>query len=175
MSAFPDVRWGRENSRLRWPLIWFSCTRTGSWLIRSLTPLDRRLLLRSNGRYTVLGPMALPVLLLTTTGASSGLARTTPLLFARDDDTLIVVGSNFGQPHHPAWTRNLLADPAATVAIGGTSVPVTAQLLTGGEADRAFERMVAIGRTYDEYRNRTDREIRVFRLRATSPASETSG
>ncbi|MGZ4651034.1 MAG: nitroreductase/quinone reductase family protein, partial [Kineosporiaceae bacterium] len=101
MTAFPDVRWGSDSSRLRGPLTAFASTRAGSWLIRRLTPLDRRLLVRSRGRYTVLGPVGVPLLLLTTTGAKSGLARTTPLVFTRDGDSLILVGSNFGQERHP--------------------------------------------------------------------------
>jgi deazaflavin-dependent oxidoreductase (nitroreductase family) len=143
-----------------------SCTRPGSWLIRLLTPLDRRLLERSGGRYTVLGPLGAPVLLLTTTGARSGQQRTTPLLYAREGDSLVVVGSNFGQDRHPAWTGNLLADPRAVVTIGGQEVPVTATLLAGAQAESAYARMVEVARTYAEYRSRTDRGIRVFRLAA---------
>lgn len=145
----------------------FSSTRAGSWLIRTLTPVDRRLLMRSNGRYTVLGPLGSPVMLLTTTGAKSGLPRITPLLYARDRDDLIVVGSNFGQEHHPAWTGNLLKQQQAVVTIGGQATACTAQLLEGAEAEAAYGRMVAVATTYDAYRSRTDRSIRVFRLVAT--------
>ena len=164
--SFPDVRWGSETSRLRAPMVRFSSTKAGSWLIRTLTPVDRRLLMRSNGRYTVLGPLGSPVMLLTTTGAKSGLPRTTPLLYTRDGEDLIVVGSNFGQGHHPAWTSNLIKDPAAVVTIGGKQVPVTARLLEGEESEAGYRRMVELASTYDAYRSRTDRSIRVFRLRA---------
>jgi deazaflavin-dependent oxidoreductase (nitroreductase family) len=104
------------------------------------------------------------VLLLTTTGAKSGLPRTTPLVFARDGDAAIVVGSNFGQEHHPAWTGNLIKNPEAVVTIGGKDIPVTAELLEGEEARQGFQRMADMARTYDAYRGRTDRQIRVFRL-----------
>jgi deazaflavin-dependent oxidoreductase (nitroreductase family) len=166
MTAFPDRRWGRETSPLRRPLIALSCTRPGSRLIQLLTPLDRRVLERTDGRYTVLGPVGAPVLLLTTTGAKSGLPRRQPLLFARDPDrdALVVVGSNFGGEKHPAWTANLLAHPEATVTLGGALVSVRAELLQGEEADRAYGWMVEATRTYAEYRSRTDRQIRVFRL-----------
>ena len=164
--TFPDVRWGSESSPLRKPMVAFSCTRAGSWFIRTMTPLDRRLLQRSRGKYTVLGPLGAPILLLTTTGRKSGLPRTQPLLHAREGDALIVVGSNFGQEHHPAWTGNLLADPHAVVTIGGVDVPAVATLLTGDEAERAYGLMKDVARSYEEYRSRTDREIRVFRLTA---------
>ena len=87
-----------------------------------------------------------------------------PMLYARDGDALVVVGSNFGQQHHPSWTGNLLKDPWATVTIGGQDVPVTAQLLTGEEAAAGYRLMVELASTYDAYRGRTDRQIRVFRL-----------
>lgn len=166
MSTFPDVRWGSETSRLRKPLVAFSSTHVASWLIRSLTPVDRKLLIRSNGRYTVLGPFAAPVMLLTTTGAKSGQPRTTPLLFSRGGDDLIVVGSNFGQEHHPAWTGNLIKDPSCVVTIGGQAIPARARLLEGDEADAAYRSMVEVASTYDAYRSRTDRSIRVFRISA---------
>jgi deazaflavin-dependent oxidoreductase (nitroreductase family) len=147
-------------------MIWFSCTRPGSWLIRTMTPLDRRILVRSRGRYTALGPLGAPVLLLTTTGARSGLPRTTPLLYARDGEDLIVVGSNFGQARHPQWTSNLLAHPQVTVTIGGKDVPARAEQLDGDAASTAYRKLEEVARTYTAYRSRTDRDIRVFRLSA---------
>ncbi|GEM_PF-4658872 len=65
-SPFPDVRWGSESSFIRKPAIAFAATKPGSWVIRNLAGIDRKLLERSNGRFTVLGPIAAPVILLTT-------------------------------------------------------------------------------------------------------------
>lgn len=168
MSTFPDARWGSESSPLRRPLVAFSATLPGSWLIRKLTPLDRRVLVRSRGKYTVLGPIGAPLLLLTTTGVKSGLPRMTPLAFGRDGDSLLVVGSNFGQDKHPAWSGNLLKTPEAVVTIAGKDIPVRAELLEGEAAESAYRTMIEMARTYSEYRSRTDRSIRVFRLTGTS-------
>jgi deazaflavin-dependent oxidoreductase (nitroreductase family) len=168
MTTFPDARWGSETSRLRGPLVAFSSTRPGSWLIRQLTPLDRRVLVRSRGRFTVLGPIGAPVLLLTTTGAKSGLPRTTPLVFGRAGDAVLVVGSNFGQDKHPALSGNLLKSPEAVVTIGGKDIAVRAELLEGEAAEAAYRTMVDLARTYSEYQSRTDRSIRVFRLTGVS-------
>lgn len=165
---FPDVRWGSESSRLRKPATAFASTRAGSWLVRTLTPLDRRILTRTRGKYTVLGPIGAPTLLLTTTGAKSGQPRTSPLLYCRDGDRLLVIGSNFGQAHHPAWTANLRAHPDAVVTIGGVDVPVVAQQLAGDERQRAIDGFIAMTGVYAAYLKRTDRDIRVFALeRAT--------
>ena len=166
MASFPDVRWGSDTSRLRRSMTRFGKTRAGSSIVRTLTPLDRYVIERSDGRYTVLGPIGAPTMLLTTTGALSGLSRTTPLLFARDGDDILVAGSNFGQMKHPAWSKNLIEHPVAIATIGGQAVPVTAELLTGDAARAGFEKMIEMTDVYAEYRNRTNRNIRVFRLRA---------
>jgi deazaflavin-dependent oxidoreductase (nitroreductase family) len=163
-DPFPDVRWGSENSRLRGPAAAFGSTAVGSWLLRKATPLDRRLLIRSRGRFTLLGPIGAPTLLLTTVGAKSGLPRMSPLLYVRGEGRLYVVGSNFGQGRHPAWSGNLMKSPDATVTVGGKDVPVRAELLTGADRDRIWDRFVALASTYDTYRDRTDRDLRVFAL-----------
>jgi deazaflavin-dependent oxidoreductase (nitroreductase family) len=164
MSEIPEELWGSSDSALARVGQRFAATKPGSWTIRRLMPLDRRLLVRSEGRRTVLGPIGAPVMLLETTGRKSGQLRVSPLLFARDGGSLIVVGSNFGQEHHPAWTGNLLADPAAVAVVRGKRIPVRAELLAGEEAEAAYQLMVGVTTVYSAYRGRTAREIRVFRL-----------
>ena len=164
MVEIPDEIWGSRDSALSRGAQWFASTRFGSWTVRSMMPLDRKVLIRSGGRRTVLGPIGAPMLLLETVGRKSGQVRVSPLLFARDGGSAIVVGSNFGQAHHPAWTGNLLADPHATIVVRGKRIPVTAALLTGAEAAAAYQKMVEVTRVYAAYKGRTDRNIRVFRL-----------
>jgi deazaflavin-dependent oxidoreductase (nitroreductase family) len=164
MPTIPDHRWGKADGRLAAIGTRVASTKPGSWAIRKLMPLDRKVLMRTQGRRTVLGPLGAPMLLLETTGRKSGQPRVSPLLFAGDGSTAIVVGSNFGQEHHPAWTGNLLAEPRATIITGGETIPVTAELLDGDEAEAAYQEMVAVTAVYAAYRQRTDRSIRVFRL-----------
>lgn len=165
MSRIPDYRWGSENALVQGVAVRFASSKPGSWVIRKLMPLDRRVLLRTRGRRTVLGPIGIPTLLLETTGRKSGQQRLSPLLYARDEgEAVIVVGSNFGQAHHPAWTGNLLAEPRARVISGGEEIPVVAELLAGAEAEAGWQKMVDLAGNYAVYKTRTDREIRVFRL-----------
>ena len=126
--------------------------------------VDRRLLERSKGRFTVLGPIGAPTVLLNTVGRKSGQRRTSPLLYIRDADNLVVVGSNFGQEHHPAWTSNLLAQPEASVTMAGRDIPVLATQATGEEKDRLYKQFVDLAGAYAVYQGRTDRDIRVFTL-----------
>lgn len=164
--GFPEMRWGSANGWFRSVSFGFASTTLGSWIARKCAPLDRRLLLRSNGRFTLLGPIGAPTMLLTTTGAKSGLDRTSALLYARDGDRLVVAGSNFGQQRHPAWSSNLVKNPQAVVTIGGRAVPALARLLEGDEAEAAYRQMMAVAPMYQSYREKTDRPIRVFALTA---------
>ena len=82
----------------------------------------------------------------------------------REGDRLFLVGSNYGQATHPAWSWNLLADPKAWVTMGGKEIAVAATPLTGAEHDRIFRKFADYAANYDAYRGRTDRELRVFEL-----------
>lgn len=142
-NAFPDIRWGHDRRLLKKPLNAFVSSRIGSWYLRKLTPIDRKLLAHSKGRRTIFGPMGVPLLLLTTTGRKTGQPRTTPLTYMRKGDRLFLVGSNFGRPHHPAWSENLLANREATVTIGGAEIPVNnlVDRAGGGERLRTVRRI----------------------------------
>lgn len=132
---------------------------------RRFAPVDRWLFRRSAGHWTVLGRSQLPCLLLTTTGRRSGQPRTQQLLYAPDGDGYVVVGSNWGQQHHPAWSGNLLAHPDATVTVGARTVPVRAVLATGAERERLWTMLVALWPAYDTYLERAGgRPLRLFRL-----------
>lgn len=166
-NPFPDVRWGKDLGpgfrRVAGAILG---TRAGGWCIGKLTPLDRWLLERSNGRLTVFGPIAAPLLLLTTTGRKSGVRRQIPLAYVRDGDRLLLVGSNFGQSHDPAWALNLVADPNAWVTMGGKEIPVRADRLDGAEAEQAYQRFVDYISNYAAYQQRAGRDIKVFALTA---------
>ncbi|MEU1983793.1 nitroreductase/quinone reductase family protein [Nocardia sp. NPDC019395] len=163
-TPFPQWQWGSPHSPLSKVADRFAATKAGSWVIRALTPLDRRLLERTGAKYTVLGPVGVPLILLTTTGRRSGQPRTQPLLYVHGGDTLYVIGSNFGQTRHPAWSANLLAEPRATVAIAGERIPVTAALVEGPAKEEIFQRFVDLVSAYSAYRGRTTRDLRIFAL-----------
>jgi deazaflavin-dependent oxidoreductase (nitroreductase family) len=130
-------------------------------------PVDR-LLHRLTGGRVLLSRALLPGLVLTTTGRRSGQARTTPLMRVPEPEgTWVVVGSNFGQTHHPAWTGNLLATPEATISYDHRDVAVIAEMLEGEARDTAWGRARALWPAFDRYAERTDRTIRVFRLHPT--------
>lgn len=79
------------------------------------------------------------MLLLTTTGASSGRRRTTPLMYVLDGEgRLLVIASNAGALRHPDWYRNLTANAGVGVEVGPETYEATAVELSGEERERAW-------------------------------------
>jgi deazaflavin-dependent oxidoreductase (nitroreductase family) len=137
---------------------------------RVFPPLDRALLRLSRGRF-IFSTLVAPSLMLTTTGARSGLPRESPLVtMVEPDGSFYVVGSNFGQPNHPAWSTNLLANPHAQVWYAGRSVPVRAHLLDAAERDTAWPRLLKTWPGWPDYEARSGRELRIFHLVPTGEA-----
>ncbi len=78
------------------------------------------------------------LVLLTTVGAKSGQRRTTPMMFHRDGDRLIVMASNAGAPKAPDWYRNLEANPRVTVEVGDETYDAVATTAEGDERERLW-------------------------------------
>ena len=108
------------------------------------------------------------VLLLTTTGATSGQARLTPLSYFTINGSMVVVGSRGGAPKNPAWVNNLRASPTARVQAGTESFEVTARELLGEQRDAVFSEVVLVAPNFGVYQSRTTRVIPVFELQRRS-------
>ena len=131
---------------------------------RVVPPLDRVLSRLSGGRWQ-LGSIALPMLQLTVRGRRSGRLRRTSLLYVPDGDDLLVVGSNFGRPEHPAWSHNLLAAETATVTVRGRQITVRPELLEDASRVAAWPVLLRTWPVYRDYEQEAGRQLRVFRLR----------
>jgi deazaflavin-dependent oxidoreductase (nitroreductase family) len=136
---------------------------------RVLPPIDRTLTKLTRGRF-VLTSLLMPSLVLTHTGAKTGLQRVSPLACLPDGDgAWFVVASNFGQLHHPAWSANLIKNPAAKVMYEGRTYDVVAQLLSPEEKAATWPRLTKVWPAYDAYFALSGgRDIRVFRLTTSS-------
>jgi deazaflavin-dependent oxidoreductase (nitroreductase family) len=104
------------------------------------------------------------LLLLTTTGSRSGRAHTTPMMFHRDGDRLLVVASFAGAPKHPAWYTNLVADPRVTVEIGDESYDARATPAAGAERERLWAMLKERYPFFADHEAMTEREIPVVVL-----------
>jgi len=103
-----------------------------------------------------------PVVMLTTTGAKSGQARTQVLPYTDWEGSYIVVGSNGGGPKDPGWVHNVRADGNAWVRVKGRRVPCLARIAAGEERQRVIDH-VAISkpfvRNYDSETARNGRQL----------------
>ena len=109
--------------------------------------------------------MGRPILLLTTTGRKTGTRRTTPLMYLKDGENLVVIASNGGNPRHPAWWLNLEQNPQAEVQMRGEKRRVTAEEATGEERERLWRAVVEVYSGYEGYQKTTERQIPVVILR----------
>jgi deazaflavin-dependent oxidoreductase (nitroreductase family) len=97
---------------------------------------------RLTGGRVALGGGGGKVLLLTTTGRRSGLPRVTPLIYAEEAGGYLVVGSNWGERHDPAWVANLRADARGSVEIGRRRMAVAARVLVDEEREKVWRLLV---------------------------------
>lgn len=145
----------------------FAGSPLGAWLFARLAPpADRAALRLSGGRTTLSGLLAgVPTVLVTTTGAKSGRPRSAPLLALPHGDGYLLVASNFGQKHHPAWAHNLRAHPEATLTRDGRARAYAVREAHGAEREALYQEAIRIYPGYAAYRARTGgREIPVFVL-----------
>jgi deazaflavin-dependent oxidoreductase (nitroreductase family) len=109
-----------------------------------------------------------PMLLLTTTGARSGQARTSPLVFTTDGDRFVIIASKGGAPTNPDWYHNVRVNPEATVEVGTETFQARATVPDGEERDRLFDQMAAQMPGFAEYQRNTTRRIPVVVLERVS-------
>ncbi|MEU5026358.1 nitroreductase/quinone reductase family protein [Streptomyces milbemycinicus] len=110
-----------------------------------------------------------PLILLTTAGARTGKPHTTPAVYLRDGNRYLVFGSNAGDPKHPHWYHNLLANPHFTVELGteeGAVKPFAARavVLEGEARDRYWELQCSCSPAFRGYAEQTERTIPVIAL-----------
>lgn len=105
-----------------------------------------------------------PHLLLTTTGAKSGLTRVNPLNYSTDGDRFIVIASKGGSATHPDWYHNLVAHPEVTVEVGAERFRARASVAQGEERERLFNQQAALMPYFAEYQKKTRRQIPVIIL-----------
>ena len=99
---------------------------------------NRRVIEQFRGGGPIEGMQRDRLVLLTTTGRRSGEPRTTPMMFHRDGDRVLVIASDIGAAAHPDWYLNLVADPHVTVEIGDESYPAIATPTEGTDYERVW-------------------------------------
>jgi deazaflavin-dependent oxidoreductase (nitroreductase family) len=105
------------------------------------------------------------LILLYTTGRSSGHIRRTPLRFFEVDDDLVVAASYRGSPSHPDWYLNLLEDPLVWIRLNSDLFPARAAEVEEPERSRLWDgTILAEAPQFADYQARTKRVIPLVRL-----------
>lgn len=118
------------------------------------------------------GPLAgRPLLLLTTTGARSGQTRTTPLMYVRDGERLLIIASNAGAPAHPDWYYNLVARPQVVVEVGADTFDASAVVLAGAERQQVWDSIVQQYPFFVDHQAKVARQIPIVALQRHASAA----
>lgn len=104
------------------------------------------------------------ILLLTTTGRTTGEKRTIPLIYAKDGERYVIIASKGGAPDHPGWYKNLDKNPDVELQVKDDVFRARARTVKGEERARLWRKAVEVWPDYDEYVKRTTREIPVVVL-----------
>jgi deazaflavin-dependent oxidoreductase (nitroreductase family) len=144
-----------------------AATGPGSWFFaRVLHHVDRPVYRWTRGRHTVASLVSgLPVVMLTTTGARSGVPQTVPVLGLPTSEGLAVIASNYGREHHPGWYHNLRAHPEGFVSVEGVRRAFRATEAEGDTRARIWEEGLRVYPGWSRYERRAaHRRIAVFVL-----------
>lgn len=151
---------------------WFKQRTASLDLIRSDAKADVEAYLanpagRSTGQSAQGG---FPTLLLTTIGRKSGEKRTTPAVFMRNGKDMVVVGSLAGYEEHPAWVRNLNANPNCWVQLDFDKYTAVARDATDAERKDLWPRLIQVFPAWGYFQQHTDRPFAIKILSPTGPA-----
>jgi deazaflavin-dependent oxidoreductase (nitroreductase family) len=113
----------------------------------------------TGGRIGHRVPGAPPMLLLDHVGAKSAKLRTSPLVYVRDGEDLVLVASKGGYPKNPAWFHNLKAHPDTEVQVGSERRSVHARVADAEEHKRLWPMALKVYGGYADYQKRTERQI----------------
>ena len=103
-----------------------------------------------------------PIVVITSRGARSGTLRKNPVMRVEHDGDYAAIASNGGDPVHPAWFHNFVAHPHVLLQDGAERHEYVARRVEGEERATWWKRANAVWPHYDEYQEKTDREIPVF-------------
>lgn len=112
----------------------------------------------------------LEILLLTTTGRVTGRPRTTPVIFFRQGEALVIVASNRGTQRYPQWYWNLQCHPEARIQVRRTKQAVIAREARTIEHEALWPLLRGKLPVFDLYQGRTPRHFPVIILHPTPPA-----
>jgi F420H(2)-dependent quinone reductase len=129
-----------------------------SWVAKQVDQIE------SSGGTAGLTLQGKPVVVVTMRGRKSGNVRKAALMRVEHDGAYAIVASKGGDPNHPGWYHNIVADPDVTLQDGTDVQHMRAREVEGAERDEWWARAVEAWPDYATYQRKTDRTIPVIVL-----------
>jgi len=149
---------GSSSSILSMPLTGEYVPSASDWVREQVDTYEA-----TNGREAnTLRETGIPVIIVTSRGASTGKLRKFALMRVEHDGDYALVASMGGAPQHPAWFHNLVAEPTVMIQDGPEPHDYVTHIAEGDERARWWERAVEVFSPYADYERKTDRVIPVF-------------
>jgi F420H(2)-dependent quinone reductase len=104
------------------------------------------------------------MLLLTSTGRRTGIARTHALLYLEREGHYYVVASNGGRSSDPNWIHNVHHEPNVNVQAGSRKFDATGHVLDAQERSVIWPILTTFYPGWSHYETLTDRSLQVLRL-----------
>lgn len=104
------------------------------------------------------------MILLYTKGRKTGKIRRHPIVYLPDGGDLIVIASKGGAPKNPEWFLNLKANPQVWVRRKSEVFEAEADIVDNGEYEEMWRRVTDWAPGFQEYQDRTERQIPLVRL-----------
>jgi deazaflavin-dependent oxidoreductase (nitroreductase family) len=118
-------------------------------------------------RANTLRDTGIPIVIVTMRGAKSGKVRKIGLMRVEHEGSYALVASKGGDPSHPAWYHNMMADPNILIQDGPQPLAYVVREVDGDERQAWWDRAAAVYPPYLEYAEKAGRQIPVL---VASPA-----
>ena len=118
-------------------------------------------------RANTLRDTGIPIIIVTMRGAKSGKVRKIGLMRVEHVGSYALVASKGGDPAHPAWYHNMMADPNVMIQDGPEPLPYVVREVEGDERESWWDRAAEVYPPYLAYAKKAGRVIPVL---VASPA-----
>ena len=160
-ARVPELDPFREKSAIERYADRLAQKRTITWFLLTVgNKLDPILMRLTGGRFNTTGTDA--VVILHHTGARTGNARQTPLVYFTEGENVVLVASNGGSIRPPAWLHNVRANPDVELWVGKRGGPYRARVAAPNERAALWPKANALYSGYNRYQELAgDRQIQL--------------
>jgi deazaflavin-dependent oxidoreductase (nitroreductase family) len=135
-------------------------SKPGAWVTLNIASrVDPFLLRMTQGRFSSSNLFGFSALMLTTTGAKTGLPRRVALIYFRDGERLVIVASRGGMDKHAGWYHNLTVHSEVDVLLNGSHNRYTTYEATGEERERLWAKACEYYAGFSTYQARAKERL----------------